>query len=99
MNPQELTGQSRTHVVSVAEASCILHVHAVAPFMNLHRAARADGFDLKAVSGFRDFDRQLAIWNGKFSGEKPLYDAAGRAYRLVETLIPHRIFLFVTTRL
>jgi LAS superfamily LD-carboxypeptidase LdcB len=55
----------------------MLHVDTVAPFMNLRSAARAAGFDLKAVSGFRDFDRQLAIWNAKFRGERPLYDAAG----------------------
>jgi len=89
--PQELTGQSRTHVVSVADPPCTLHVHAVTPFMNLHRAARADGFDLKAVSAFRDFDRQLAIWNGKFSGEKPLYDAAGRAIDASQLPPPERI--------
>ena len=91
MIPQELTGQSRTHVVSVADPPCTLHVHVVTPFMNLHRAARADGFDLKAVSAFRDFDRQLAIWNGKFSGEKPLYDAAGRAIDASQLPPPERI--------
>lgn len=46
--------------------------------MNLREAARAAGFDLRAVSSFRDFDRQLAIWNGKYSGARPLYDAGGR---------------------
>ena len=55
----------------------MLHVHTVAPFIQLRRAARAAGFDLTPVSGFRDFDRQLAIWNAKFRGERPLYDAAG----------------------
>jgi len=79
VNPHELTGRSRTHVVAVTDPSCTLHAHVVAPFMNLHRAARADGFDLRPVSAFRDFDRQLAIWNGKFNGERPLYDAAGCA--------------------
>jgi len=49
----------------------------VAPFLNLRRAARADGIDLKPLSSFRDFARQLAIWNGKFSGERPMYDALG----------------------
>jgi LAS superfamily LD-carboxypeptidase LdcB len=52
-------------------------MHAAAPFMNLRRAARAAGFDLTPVSSFRDFDRQLAIWNAKFRGERPLYDRAG----------------------
>jgi LAS superfamily LD-carboxypeptidase LdcB len=91
VNPQELTGQARTHVVALAEPSCTMHVHAVAPFMNLHRAARADGLDLRPVSGFRDFDRQLAIWNGKFSGERPLLDAAGRAIDASRLSPPERV--------
>jgi LAS superfamily LD-carboxypeptidase LdcB len=91
VNPHELTGQSRTHVVAVTDPSCTLHAHVVVPFMNLHRAARADGFDLRPVSAFRDFDRQLAIWNGKFSGERPLYDAAGCAIDASQLSPPERI--------
>jgi LAS superfamily LD-carboxypeptidase LdcB len=49
----------------------------VAPFLNLRRAAQAEGFDLAPTSSFRDFARQLKIWNGKFSGERPMLDAAG----------------------
>ena len=59
--------------------------------MKLHRAARADGFELKPVSGFRDFDRQLAIWNGKFSGERPLHDASGCAIDASLLSPPERI--------
>jgi len=48
----------------------------VAPFLNLRRAARADGIDLKPLSSFaisppaRDLEWQ-------FSGERPMYDALG----------------------
>jgi LAS superfamily LD-carboxypeptidase LdcB len=78
VTPLELTGQTRTHIVELSEPPCALHAHVVAPFLNLRRAARIEGFDLVPVSSFRDFVRQLAIWNAKFSGEKPLYDADGR---------------------
>ncbi|HEY3849903.1 MAG TPA: M15 family metallopeptidase [Steroidobacteraceae bacterium] len=77
MTPAELTGRARTHIVDVADPSGALHVHAVAAFMQLRRAAAADGFDLVPVSAFRDFARQLAIWNRKWSGEVPLNDPAG----------------------
>jgi LAS superfamily LD-carboxypeptidase LdcB len=77
MNADELTGRAETHIAGVDELKCRLHRHAVAPFMNLRRAARADGFDLHPVSSFRDFGRQLQIWNGKFSGERTMLDAAG----------------------
>ncbi len=79
MNAEELTGQSRTHIAEVPDPACSLHVHAVLPFTRLRRAAADAGFDLRPQSSFRDFARQLAIWNGKFSGERPVYDAAGRA--------------------
>jgi LAS superfamily LD-carboxypeptidase LdcB len=84
---QELTGQARTHIADLSEPQCALHAEVVAPFLNLRRAALADGIDLIALSGFRDFSRQLAIWNGKFSGERAMLDAAGRAIE-VATLTP-----------
>jgi LAS superfamily LD-carboxypeptidase LdcB len=78
VNDEELTGQIRTHIADVADPDCALHTHVVAPFLNLRRAALADGFDVLPQSSFRDFSRQLMIWNAKFSGEKPLLDTAGR---------------------
>ena len=77
MNGGELTGQARTHIVGVADPHCLLHSQVVTPFLNLRRAALAAGIDLVPYSSFRDFARQLAIWNGKFSGARPMYDAAG----------------------
>lgn len=77
MNEGELTGQARTHISAVADPACLLHAQVVTPFLNLRRAAQADGIDLVPMSSFRDFARQLVIWNGKFSGERPMYDAAG----------------------
>lgn len=73
----ELTGRARTHLCELAEPRCILHNEVVAPFLAMRAAAAADGLDLVAFSGFRDFDRQLAIWNGKFRGERPMQDRAG----------------------
>jgi LAS superfamily LD-carboxypeptidase LdcB len=77
VNEEELTGQARTHIASVADPACLLHHQVVAPFLNLRRAALDEGIDLQAMSSFRDFARQLTIWNGKFSGERPMFDASG----------------------
>ena len=41
-------------------------------------AASEAGFDLVPVSSYRDFDRQRAIWNAKFRGERPALDRRGR---------------------
>ena len=91
MTPLELTGRARTHIVEISEPPCALHAAAVTPFLNLRRAARSEGFDLVPVSSFRDFARQLAIWNAKFSGEKPLYDADGRTLEAVRLAAEDRI--------
>jgi LAS superfamily LD-carboxypeptidase LdcB len=79
VNADELTGRARTHVAEVPDPRCVLHEHAVRPFLSLRRAALADGFDLSPISSFREFERQLEIWNGKFSGDRPLLDASGLA--------------------
>ena len=91
MTPLELTGRARTHIVEVSEPPCALHAAAVTPFLNLRRAARSEGIDLVPVSSFRDFARQLAIWNAKFSGEKPLYDADGRTLEAARLAPEERI--------
>lgn len=58
---------------------CPVHPAIVAPFEALQSDAARAGFDLKIVSGFRSFDRQLAIWNAKASGQRPLLDSHGQA--------------------
>jgi LAS superfamily LD-carboxypeptidase LdcB len=77
VNSLELTGQVRSHIIELAELECSLHAHVVAPFLRLRTAALREGMDLVAVSSFRDFTRQLSIWNGKFSGARPMLDADG----------------------
>jgi LAS superfamily LD-carboxypeptidase LdcB len=96
VNDGELTGQTRTHILEVSDPRCALHAHTVAPFLGLRRAAQAAGFDLLPLSGFRDFSRQLCIWNGKFSGERPTLDAAGRPIDMNGLSPPERIEAILT---
>jgi LAS superfamily LD-carboxypeptidase LdcB len=55
----------------------MLHPQAAQAFLALREAGAAAGLDLAAASGFRDFDRQLAIWNDKYLGRRPLLDPRG----------------------
>jgi LAS superfamily LD-carboxypeptidase LdcB len=73
----ELTGRSRTHVVDLEDPPCALHQRVVEPFLALRSAAAGEGIDLVPFSSFRDFDRQLGIWNAKASGERELRGADG----------------------
>lgn len=75
---QALTGRSRAHVVESSSPPWVLHPQADAALRAMRLAAAADGLDILPASSFRDFDRQLAIWNAKFRGERPLLDRSGR---------------------
>jgi LAS superfamily LD-carboxypeptidase LdcB len=77
MNPLELTGRARTHVIELQQPSCVMHYEVVAAFLSLRDAALLDGMDVQVASSFRDFDTQVSIWNRKWSGERPLYDRGG----------------------
>jgi LAS superfamily LD-carboxypeptidase LdcB len=70
LSPLELTGRARSHVRMVARFGCALHPQAADALLALRAAAASAGIDLHPVSGFRDFWRQLAIWNDKFSGAR-----------------------------
>jgi LAS superfamily LD-carboxypeptidase LdcB len=74
----QLTGRARDHLSEVADPPCTLHQEVVAPFLAMRAAAAVDGVDITAFSSFRDFDRQMAIWNSKFRGERPMQDRRGQ---------------------
>jgi LAS superfamily LD-carboxypeptidase LdcB len=78
MNARELTGRARTHIIEIEQPRCALHFEAVTSFLALRDAAARDGIDLRAVSSYRDFDRQVALWNRKWRGERVLYGRDGR---------------------
>ncbi len=77
LNELELTGRARTHVVQRDDLGAALHPGVIAPFLALREAAAREGIDLAIYSGFRDFNTQCRIWNQKYRGGRPLYDARG----------------------
>jgi LAS superfamily LD-carboxypeptidase LdcB len=77
LDPEQLTGRTRTHVRELQEPHCTLQPDAARAFLALRAAAALDGLELAAASSFRDFDRQLAIWNDKFQGRRALLDRDG----------------------
>jgi LAS superfamily LD-carboxypeptidase LdcB len=78
MNELELTGRARTHIVDLEQPRCALHFAVVTSLLAMRDEAARAGIDLVPVSSFRDFDRQVVLWNRKWRGERPLYDRAGR---------------------
>jgi LAS superfamily LD-carboxypeptidase LdcB len=78
MNEFELTGRARTHVVELESPRCVLHAEVVTSFLAMRDAAAQAGIDLVAASSFRDFDRQVLLWNRKWRGERSLLDRSGQ---------------------
>ena len=65
---QQLTGRDESHLVWLDESTRI-HQQALPAWKAMSEEAKLAGFDLKIASGYRGFDRQLSIWNRKFSGQ------------------------------
>ncbi|GHF93557.1 M15 family metallopeptidase [Thalassotalea marina] len=66
-----LTGSCDQHIYYITK-NLGLHKDVLNAWQQLHTAAKDAGFDLAIASGFRGFDRQLSIWNRKFTGELPV---------------------------
>jgi len=70
---QQLTGMDESHLVDLP-CGHRMREQAGQAFALLQADAREAGFDLVIASSFRSYARQLAIWNAKASGERPVYD-------------------------
>ena len=80
---RQLVGLDDGHLVPLVGGGQ-LHPAAAGAFEALRADARAAGFDLAVASAWRGYARQLAIWNGKLAGERPVHDDAGRPVALAD---------------
>ena len=81
---QTILGLSNQHIIEINDcaqqvsdnhhANHGAHYDVLAPLQALIAHANRDGFNLKLASSFRDFDRQLSIFNRKASGELAILD-------------------------
>jgi LAS superfamily LD-carboxypeptidase LdcB len=74
MNIDILQGKTTEHLTTLDGTKYLIHKQMLSDFLRLQRDAHLDGFDLQIISAFRDYDRQLKIWNSKASGERQLLD-------------------------
>lgn len=78
MTQDQLLGLDESHLILVGRGPHRLTAATAAAFNDMQVAAAYEGFNLQAASSWRSFERQLAIWNGKWRGERPLLDADNR---------------------
>jgi len=72
----QVIGKTSAHLATSGEFVGVLHAEVVEPFIKLREMGIEAGFELKVISGYRSFSRQLAIWNAKAMGQRPLLDDA-----------------------
>ena len=58
----------------------LMHEQAAEAFSALQARANDAGFQLSVASSYRSYERQLAIFNGKWGGERPVLDDNDRAW-------------------
>lgn len=78
MTQEQLMGLDESHLVLVGPGPHRLTPATAAAFNRMQLAAARAGFNLQPASSWRSFARQLAIWNGKWRGERPLLDACSQ---------------------
>ncbi|MFP1722076.1 M15 family metallopeptidase [Lonsdalea quercina] len=84
-----LTGKSDQHLMTLT-GQHRLQPGAVHAFQALQREARQAGFNLQPASTFRDFERQRLIWNGKFTGQRPLLSHDSQPVDALSMDVPER---------
>lgn len=77
MNSDIITGKTTEHLVPLEGTKFFIHSQMREDFLKLQKKASEAGFDLQIISAFRDYERQLKIWNAKARGERALMDDFG----------------------
>lgn len=90
LNPRQLTGLDDSHLVTLPDGHR-LQGEAAQAFAALQEDARQAGFELAIASSYRPFARQLAIWNGKASGTRPVYDDQDRQVSIEQLSCTQRL--------
>jgi len=76
LNEAQLTGQNDSHITWLDERTGI-HQLALPAWQAMSKEASLAGFELKIASGYRNFPRQLSIWDRKFSGKLAIKNEQG----------------------
>lgn len=67
-------GLDESHLIQLPDSPHRLLPATAIAFLAMQQAALADGIELALASSYRSFDRQLVIWNEKFTGQRPVLD-------------------------
>lgn len=78
----QLQGRNKGHL-RLCQQGHLLRPSVCQAFNKMQLAATKDGIDLQIASSFRDFERQLLIWNNKWLGLRQVLDLNGEPLDIV----------------
>lgn len=78
----EIFGLTEKHLSLIEGTDLKIHTNSQQAFAKMQQAAALDGIDIRAASAYRSFERQLAIWNAKASGQRDCLDDKGNCIDL-----------------
>lgn len=96
LSEAQVLGVDVTHI-ELDASGLGMHPDCRAALVRLQAQGLQQGFDLQVSSGFRSYERQLAIWNAKASGQRAIVDEADRPVditKLSEEELLHAILRF-----
>ena len=82
ISTEMISGKTQAHLSTLDNIkglsdTCLLHTEVIKPLLIMQGAAAKEGLDLRVASGFRSYERQLAIWNAKATGQRCLLSDSG----------------------
>jgi LAS superfamily LD-carboxypeptidase LdcB len=81
INSLEMLGVESTHLIpldSNSSTSLLINKTIERDLKKLLKAAATANLEIKIISSYRSFDRQLSIWNAKWQGHTPVFSRYGR---------------------
>jgi LAS superfamily LD-carboxypeptidase LdcB len=85
-----LTGKTDQHISYLTNRIGI-HQEMLTAWLQLQDGAKTAGFDLQIASGFRNFERQLSIWNNKYALKTAVKDKQNKIIDLKSLNVSERI--------
>lgn len=73
---EKLIGKDESELVPLPNVKWPIFIHkdVLSPLLELQKIASKNGFEICVASGYRNFERQLKIWNEKASGKRPTFN-------------------------
>lgn len=84
---QQATGNDATHLTEFEDSLgkvVLVNQQIVEDLQKLLFEAKQDGIEIAIVSAFRDFAKQLSIWNDKWQGYRPVLSRHGRPLNITK---------------